>query len=111
MCTRIIVSFNATQKLQSELKVQIKIASQVTPSPRAKATMETLERTKADLADGYDSVIHSLEKLHRISQERNGNITDNYGSFGNPVENEIDVEVKRSIERSGSTKKGNLSDW
>lgn len=52
------------QNLQTELKIQWKFASQATPSPRAKATMETLDRTRSDLSYHYDSVVQSLKKLN-----------------------------------------------
>lgn len=105
--------FLTMQKLQSELKVQIKIASQATPSPRAKATMETLDRTKADLILNYDSVVQSLKQLNRMSRERNGNANNNgdtiitdIGSGENPGENTVHKEVLRAVDRNESQKKG-----
>lgn len=52
------------QNLQTELKIQWKFASQATPSPKAKATMETLDRTQSDLSYHYDSVVQSLKQLN-----------------------------------------------
>lgn len=59
------------QNLQTELKIQWKFASQATPSPKAKATMETLDRTQSDLSYHYDSVVQSLKQLngkHRLQR-------------------------------------------
>lgn len=107
------LQFFEMQKLQTELKVQIKIASQATPSPRAKATMETLDRTKADLIINYDSVVQSLKQLNRMSRERfesannNGDpIKIDNGNGENVAEKPVDKEVQRSIEQNGSQKKG-----
>lgn len=108
------VFFFTMQKLQSELKVRIKIASQATPSPRAKATMETLDRTKADLILNYDSVVQSLKQLNRMSRERNGNANNNgdtiindISSGENPAENTVHKQVLRaSVDRNESQKKG-----
>lgn len=104
------------QKLQSELKVQIKIASQATPSPRAKATMETLDRTKADLIINYDSVVQSLKQLNRMSRERNGNaITDgdatnvDNGNGEKAAGKPVDKDTPRSGKQNGSQKKGECS--
>lgn len=60
------------QSLQTELKIQWKFASQATPSPKAKATMETLDRARSDLSYHYDSVVQSLKKLN--TREGNENI-------------------------------------
>lgn len=109
------VFVSAMQKLQSELKVQIKIASQATPSPRAKATMETLDRTKADLIINYDSVVQSLKQLNRLSRERNENANNNgdrnaadvdNGNGENASKKLVDAEVQRSVDQNGSQKKG-----
>lgn len=107
------------QKLQSELKVRMKIASQATPSPRAKATMETLDRTKADLIINYDSVVQSLKQLNRLSRERNEHANNNNGDRnaadvdngnGENASNKlVDAEVQRSVDQNGSQKKGECS--
>lgn len=97
------------QKLQSELKVQIKIASQATPSPRAKATMETLDRTKTDLIINYDSVVQSLKQLNRMSRERHenaNNIGDTNGNGENSTERPVANELQKSFGQNGSQKKG-----
>lgn len=99
------------QKLQSELKVQMKIASQATPSPRAKATMETLDRTKADLIINYDSVVQSLKQLNRMSRERNGNASADATNIDNgngeeAAEKPVDKDTTKSLGQNGSQEKG-----
>lgn len=65
------------QNLQTELKIQWKFASQATPSPKAKATMETLDRTQSDLSYHYDSVIQSLKQLNGKHQLQRTDSGDN----------------------------------
>lgn len=73
------------QRLQTELKIQWKFASQATPSPKAKATMETLDRTRSDLSYHYDSVVESLKRLQTIrSADKN---TSDYGERVSNVDN------------------------
>lgn len=72
------------QKLQTELKIQWKFASQATPSPKAKATMEALDRTRSDLTYHYDSVVQSLKHLNARSScddNRNANTHRNDNRF------------------------------
>lgn len=72
------------QKLQTELKIQWKFASQATPSPKAKATMEALDRTRNDLTHHYDSVVHSLKQLNArsgVGGDRNANTHRNGNRF------------------------------
>lgn len=65
------------QNLQTELKIQWKFASQATPSPKAKATMETLDRTQSNLSYHYDSVVQSLKQLNGKHQLQRTNSSDN----------------------------------
>lgn len=67
------------QRLQTELNIQWQFASQATPSPKAKVTMETLDRSRSDLSYHYDCVIQSLKQLNAHDNARN---TDN-GNDGN----------------------------
>lgn len=73
------------QKLQTELKIQWKFASQATPSPKAKATMEALDRTRSDLTYHYDSVVQSLKQLNTrsmaIDDDKNANTHRNGNRF------------------------------
>ena len=69
------------QNLQTELKIQWKFASQATPSPKAKATMETLDRTQNELSYHYDSVVQSLKQLNGKHQFQRTDSGDN-GSSG-----------------------------
>lgn len=94
------------QKLQTELKVQMKFASQATPSPRAKATMESLDHAKSELIINYDSVVQSLKQLNRINRNRNsndgnGNLTTNEKY---PEDKPVDKEVQNR--NHGENKKG-----
>lgn len=81
------------QQLQTELKIQIEFASQATPSPRAKATMETLDRAKTDLIINYDSVVRSLKQLNRTGGHGRNNGNNN-GEIDQSVEKPVDKEVQ-----------------
>lgn len=87
------------QNLQTELKIQWKFASQATPSPKAKATMETLDRTRSDLSYHYDSVVQSLKRLN--GQRGDG---DN-GEWKNPDGKPVDKKVQSETQ---SEKKGKI---
>lgn len=84
------------QNLQTELKIQWKFASQATPSPKAKATMETLDRTRTDLSYHYDSVVQSLKKLNgRPSSDNGGKIDHDEWKYpdGKPVDKKVQNET------------------
>lgn len=84
------------QSLQTELKIQWKFASQATPSPKAKATMETLDRTRSDLSYHYNSVVQSLKKLNAQAANDNCEIFDNderKHPDGEPVDKEVQNET------------------
>lgn len=68
------------KRLQTELNIQWKFASQATPSPKAKITMETLDRSRSDLSYHYDSVIQSLKQFN--ARADNSNVDRNE----NPIE-------------------------
>lgn len=70
------------QNLQTELKIQWKFASQATPSPKAKATMETLDRTQSDLSYHYDSVVQSLKHLNGKHRLQRTDSSDSSGGSG-----------------------------
>lgn len=90
------------QNLQSELKIQWKFASQATPSPKAKATMETLDRTRSDLSYHYDSVVQSLKKLNARATNDNGAKIDN-SEWKYPDGKPVDKKVQN---QTYSEKKG-----
>lgn len=94
------------QKLQTELKIQWRFASQATPSPKAKATMETLDRTRTDLSYHYDSVVQSLKKLKEKtdSNDRNGNNYTNNDDFKESDAKPVDKKVQ--IDNLNADKKG-----
>ncbi|XP_031638599.1 dystrophin, isoforms A/C/F/G/H isoform X4 [Contarinia nasturtii] len=79
------------QSLQTELKIQWKFASQATPSPKAKATMETLDRTRSDLSYHYDSVVQSLKKLNNNSGLYDND--DRKYPDGKPVDKKVQNEA------------------
>lgn len=81
------------QRLQTELNIQWKFASQATPSPKAKLTMETLDRSRSDLSYHYDCVIASLKQLNAHS--------DNVRSA---VDNDNDENGNNESIESGQTK-------
>lgn len=83
------------QSLQTELKIQWKFASQATPSPKAKATMETLDRTRSDLSYQYDSVVQSLKKLNN-----NAAFYDN-DERKHPDGKPVDKKVQKEAEKKG----------
>lgn len=85
------------QNLQTELKIQWKFASQATPSPKAKATMETLDRTRSDLSYHYDSVVQSLKKLNGQRGYGDGN------EWKYPDDKPVDKKVQSE---TNSEKKG-----
>lgn len=103
------------QNLQTELKIQWKFASQATPSPRAKATMETLDRTQSDLSYHYDSVVQSLKqlngkhKLQRTDSGDNGSTSSGSGGASNgcsETKNPDGKPVDKKVQNAD--KKGNL---
>lgn len=109
------------QKLQTELKIQWKFASQATPSPKAKATMEALDRTRSDLTHHYDSVVQSLKQLNSRSgvggdrnanTHRNGNrVLDNGNNNGDdgsqqPDGKPVDEKVQIDNANIDESKKG-----
>lgn len=79
------------QNLQTELKIQWKFASQATPSPKAKATMETLDRTRSDLSYHYDSVVQSLKKIN--GQRGDGDSGEWRHPDGKPVDKKVQNEL------------------
>lgn len=91
------------QSLQTELKIQWKFASQATPSPKAKATMETLDRTRSDLSYHYDSVVQSLKKLNgRACTDTSDKLDD--VECKHPDGKPVDKKVQND---ANSEKKGN----
>ncbi|XP_055715728.1 dystrophin, isoforms A/C/F/G/H isoform X3 [Phlebotomus papatasi] len=50
---------------QEDLKLAIEIASQANPCPKAKITMESLQKAKTDLSSHCDAVVVSLASLSR----------------------------------------------
>lgn len=89
--------FGKMQKLQTELKIQWKFASQATPSPKAKATMEALDRTRSDLTHHYDSVVESLKQLNArsiVGGDRNANAHRNGNRFVDNGNNGDDGSLK-----------------
>lgn len=91
------------QNLQTELKIQWKFASQATPSPRAKETMETLDRTRSDLSYHYDSVVQSLKKLNARTGKDNDDGFDNEEwkyPDGKPVDEK--VQNNAHVEKKGN---------
>lgn len=97
------------QKLQTELKIQWKFASQATPSPKAKATMEALDRTRSDLSYHYDSVVQSLKQLNARSSDQNANHNVDNGNTINPMQSDgkpVDEKVQIDNANIDETKKG-----
>lgn len=90
------------QSLQTELKIQWNFASQATPSPKAKATMETLDRTRSDLSYHYDSVVQSLKKLNARAESDNSEKYNN-GERKHPDGKPVDKKVQND---ANSEKKG-----
>jgi len=57
-----------SQDLHEDLKIAMDISSQATPSPRAKSTMESLERAKRELSSHCDAIKLSLANLNRAKE-------------------------------------------
>lgn len=97
------------------------MASEATPSPKAKTTMESLNRTKTELTLHYDSVIESLKQFNRngnklkADAENNNMITEktvfkvekltSTNTEKLPVDKPVDKEVQNDA-LNGSGKKG-----
>lgn len=101
------------QRLQTELNIQWKFASQATPSPKAKVTMETLDRSRSDLSYHYDCVIQSLKQLnaHADNARNAENGNDENGSIesGSSTQTKPDakpVDKKVQIDNVNAEKKG-----
>lgn len=102
------------QRLQTELNIQWKFASQATPSPKAKLTMETLDRSRSDLSYHYDCVIASLKQLNAHSDsarstvandnDENGNGAAIEGAKTKPDAKPVDKKVQ--IDSGNADKKG-----
>ncbi|XP_055309630.1 dystrophin, isoforms A/C/F/G/H-like, partial [Sitodiplosis mosellana] len=94
------------KSLQTEIKVQWKFASQATPSPRAKATMETLDQTRNDLSYHYDYVVQSLKELNARAgsgdSEKHNNDERKHPD-GKPVDNKVQ-DVANSEKKARRTR-------
>lgn len=102
------------QRLQTELNIQWKFASQATPSPKAKLTMETLDRNRSDLSYHYDCVIASLKQLNAHSDSARSTVANDNDANGNGgaiegAKTEPDakpVDKKVQIDSGNADKKG-----
>lgn len=101
------------QRLQTELNIQWQFASQATPSPKAKVTMETLDRSRSDLSYHYDCVIQSLKQLNAHADNArstdNGNDANSNNECINSTKAKPDakpVDKKVQIDSGNVEKKG-----